>query len=51
MTAWTELQDKWTKNNEEGDITGIVMWDLSASFDTIDASIMCGKLKLYLAGW
>ena len=33
--------------HEDGLITGILMWDLSAAFDTIDSKIMCDKLKLY----
>ena len=47
MTASADLQEQWTKNNEDGLITGILMWDLSAAFDTIDSKIMCDKLKLY----
>ena len=27
--------------------TGILLWDLSAAFDTIDPGLMCEKLKLY----
>ena len=28
-------------------MTGILLWDLSAAFDTLDPEIMCQKLRIY----
>ena len=28
-------------------ITGVLLWDLSAAFDTLNTSILCKKLKIY----
>ena len=47
MTAWSEMQEEWSKNSEDKNMTGILLWDLSAAFDTLDPTIMCNKLKLY----
>ena len=35
------------KNTEDGLITGILVWDLSAAFDTVDTELLCLKLSLY----
>ena len=43
MTAWADIQEDWISNNEEKKITGILLWDLSAAFDTLDANILCEK--------
>ena len=29
-------------------ITGILLWDLSAAFDTLSADIFCNKLKVFI---
>ena len=47
MTAWSEMQEEWSKNSEDKNMTGILLWDLSAAFDCLDISILCDKLKLY----
>ena len=31
MTAWSEIQDDWAKNSEEENMTGVLLWDLSAA--------------------
>ena len=47
MTAWADIQLEWARNNADKEITGILLWDLSAAFDTLDATLMCKKLELY----
>ena len=37
----------WAKNSEKNDISGILLWDLSAAFDTLDVDIFCQKIKLF----
>ena len=49
MTALTELQQKWAMNTEKKEITGILLWDLSAAFDCLDSEILCKKLEIYEA--
>ena len=45
MTAHENMQKDWIANKEEGLITGILIWDLSAAFDTLDPGLLCEKLK------
>ena len=33
------MQQEWIKNTEHGLITGILIWDLSAAFDTVDTGL------------
>ena len=47
MTALTEIQKKWITSTEEGQITGVLIWDLSAAFDTLDPNLLCQKLDIY----
>ena len=47
MTALTAMQREWIRNNEDGLITGILVLDLSAAFDTVDTGLLCLKLGLY----
>ena len=44
MTAWANLQRDWAQNSDEKKVTGILLWDLSAAFDTLDADILVKKL-------
>ena len=39
MTALSDIQKQWTSNSDEKFITGILLWDLSAAFDTLSADI------------
>ena len=32
---------------EKNNITGVLLWDLSAAFDTLDCDIFCSKLKIH----
>ena len=47
MTALTAIQQEWANNTAEKFITGVLLWDLSAAFDTLDSNILCKKLKIY----
>jgi hypothetical protein len=47
MTALTAMQREWIQNTENGLITGVLIWDLSAAFDTVDTGLLCMKLRLY----
>ena len=41
------MKQEWAENTEKDLITGILLWDLSAAFDTLSADILCAKLKIY----
>ena len=47
MTALTSMQMEWVKNTEEGLMTGVLVWDLSAAFDTLDIELFLQKLTIY----
>ena len=47
MTALTAMQKEWVKNTEEGLLTVILIWDLSAAYDTVDTELLCKKLEIY----
>ena len=38
---------EWVKNYESRENTGVLFWDLSAAFDTLNIDILCKKLKIY----
>jgi hypothetical protein len=46
MKSWADIQESWAKNNENKLITGTLLWDLSAAFDTFEAKQLCEKLKI-----
>ena len=47
MTAWSDIQQDWVINSEDKKITGVLLLDLSAAFDTLDVNLLCKKLELY----
>ena len=47
MSAWSDIQQDWTIKTELKEKTGVLLWDLSAAFDTLDVEILCKKLILY----
>ena len=47
MTALAAMQQRWMERTEEKEKTGILLWDLTAAYDTIDAGLLCEKLKIY----
>ena len=47
MTAWQDIQLDWAMNGEKDLVTGVLLWDLSAAFDTLDCEGACAKLKIF----
>ena len=47
MTALTSIQKKWIASTEDDLKTGVLIWDLSAAFDTLDPELLCEKLGIY----
>jgi hypothetical protein len=47
MTALTAMQKEWMKNSEDGLLTGVLVWDLSSAFDTLDVKLFLEKIKIY----
>ena len=41
------MQKEWVKNTEDGLMTGILVWDLSSAFDTLDIDLFVKKLAIY----
>ena len=35
MTAWSNIQKQWAQNTDEKQLTGVLLWDLSAAFDCL----------------
>ena len=47
MSAWNEIQLDWAEKTEQNMVTGVLLWDLSAAFDTLDCQSLCCKLELF----
>jgi hypothetical protein len=47
MTALSAMQKEWVANTEDGLMTGVLVWDLSSAFDTLDIELFLKKLSLY----
>ena len=47
MSAWQEIQLDWAEKTEQNLVTGVLLWDLSAAFDTLDCDGLCDKLALF----
>ena len=47
MTALSSMQKDWVRSAEEGLMTGVLVWDLSAAFDTLDIDLLLKKLAIY----
>ena len=45
--GFINIRQDWATNTEEKHITGVLVWDLSAAFDTLDVELLCKKLELY----
>ena len=47
LTAVLQMYDRWVRGADEGKINGVILLDLSAAFDLVDANILVEKLKIY----
>ena len=47
ITALSAMQKDWIRNTEEGLMTGILVWDLSSAFDTLDIELFLKKMQIY----
>ena len=47
MTALLTMYDKWVKAASKGQISGVVLVDLSAAFDLVSPDILVQKLRIY----
>ena len=50
QTALLQLYDRWVRAASGGQLSGVVLLDLSAAFDLVDPQLLLQKLKLYGAG-
>ena len=41
------MYDRWVRAAESGQVSGVVLLDLSAAFDLVDPKILLGKLRIY----
>ena len=46
-TALASMVADWSSAYEDGLSTGVLLWDLSSAFDTIDVHLLCEKLSIY----
>ena len=47
MSAHANIQQEWAMNSDGKEKTGVLLWDLSAAFDCLDAVLLCKKLEIY----
>ena len=47
MTALLTMYDRWVKAASEGQVTGVVLVDLSAAFDLVSPDLLIQKLRIY----
>ena len=55
-TALLQMYDRWVRSAAKGQISGVILLDLSAAFDLVDSGILLKKLRIYgfredLLGW
>ena len=47
QTALMTMYDRWVKAAASGQVSGVVLLDLSAAFDLVDPQLLIQKLKIY----
>ena len=47
MTALLSMYEKWVKAASEGQVSGVVLVDLSAAFNLVSPSLLVQKMKIY----
>ena len=47
QTALLSMYDRWVRAASEGQVTGVILLDLSAAFDLVEPKILLEKLKIY----
>ena len=40
ISAWKDIQLDWATKTNDKNVTGVLLWDLSAAFDTLDVDIL-----------
>ena len=47
QTALLAMYDKWVRAASKGQVSGVILLDLSAAFDLVDPDLLIRKLKIY----
>ena len=47
QTALLQMYDRWVRASNDGQLSGVVLLDLSAAFDLVDPDLLLEKLKWY----
>ena len=47
QTALLQMYDRWVKSASQGQVSGVILLDLSAAFDLVDHQILLRKLRIY----
>ena len=47
QTALLQMYDRWVRAAAHGQVSGVVLLDLSAAFDLVDSELLTKKLKIY----
>ena len=47
QTALLQMYDRWVRAAHDGQLSGVVLLDLSAAFDLVDPELLLQKLKVY----
>ena len=50
LTALAQMHNSWVDSVDRGNYVGVLLFDLSAAFDTLEMPLLLEKLKLYGAG-